>query len=159
MEEVDEARHYSVPIDSEGTSNNMVGTLQTSKSQLEKSTVQRPQEKENDEDYTPDSEQPSDQYDQAFRKQSEKRSSAAEEITDAQQAEDNYSSYSQDKNGEETPPHLAFSKETSSSQSLSQKSSQVEYEQDFDQDPEREALMNRELERSEKEYTLYSGSS
>jgi len=41
----------------------MLGTIKTSKSQIQASTVPRVQETDPEEDYTPDSEQPSDMYD------------------------------------------------------------------------------------------------
>lgn len=62
-DEPDGAQLYSVPIDSDGTSNNMLGTIKTSKSQIQASSVPRVQETDPEEDYTPDSEQPSEMYD------------------------------------------------------------------------------------------------
>jgi len=52
---------YSVPVDSEGASANMVGTIQTSKSQITNNPP-KGQETDPEEDYTPDSEAPSDVY-------------------------------------------------------------------------------------------------
>lgn len=56
-----DATLYAVPVDSEGASANMVGTIQTSKSQIT-SNLPKGQETDPEEDYTPDSEAPSDVY-------------------------------------------------------------------------------------------------